>query len=54
MAVARYGAHIRRSHLNYVNYDVEGLRWSRLSEEIFRLDKWVSAGVRLPSGMAVR
>jgi type III restriction enzyme len=29
------------------------VRWSQLSEQIFRFDKWVSAGVRLPSGMAV-
>ena len=41
--------------------DIEGvwdgqfaMRWFRLSEQIFRVDKWISAGVRLPSGLAVR
>jgi len=28
------------------------LSWSRLSEQIFRLDKWSLCRVRLPSGMA--
>jgi hypothetical protein len=29
-----------------------GLRWYRLAEQIFRVDKWRSAGVRLPCGSA--
>jgi hypothetical protein len=27
-------------------------RWSRLSEQIFRVDKWSLCRVRLPSGVA--
>ena len=30
----------------------EGERWSRLSEQFFRVDKWSLCRVRLPSGVA--
>src|SRR5258706_15116926 len=31
-----------------------GLRWSRLSEQIFRVNKWRPAEVKLPGGMAAK
>src|SRR5258708_34301070 len=30
------------------------LRWSRLSEQIFRVNKWRPAEVKLPGGMAAK
>jgi hypothetical protein len=32
--------------------DFRGMRWPRLSEQIFRVDKWSLCRVRLPSGEA--
>ena len=49
---ARFDPHRCRERRNGAVL-TELLKWSRLSEQIFRFDKWVSAGVRLPSGMAV-
>ena len=43
-----------KSWQHIIHNNIVCLRWSRLSEQFFRLDKWSPAGVRLPCGEAAR
>ncbi len=40
-------------HIAGLGFSTSQVRWSRLSEQIFRVDKWsLCRGVRLPRGRA--